>query len=498
MTRLRAAALTAAASLALLGTGVLPAQADPVVEGADALSEVRPEGARVVAVAVELSEALPEDLDVPLADLTVTVGDDTRTVLDAYVTDEARPGAPEAAGGVLYVALDPTDATAPAVSPAELVGEYTVTLASPVTQDDAVLLPAFEVTNRAVRTDVVDDFTAGSLTGSTGATLAFRLFTPEGVDDDAEVPLVVFLHGGGEVGEDNVAQLTANRGAVAFADPAWQAEHPAYVLAPQLPLPEDSQWEMPEIQTALAELVDQAAALPGVDEDRVYLTGLSRGARGALQLWPTDTDRFAAALIAAGRAGQDGSTDHLAALAGLPLWATHSIDDDVVSYVDGTLAVMAALEDAGAPVARGTWAGDLPAAEAEAEAATLWEEAEARGVTTLFTTFEEGTTPVAPHFSWIPTYGNEVMLRWLFAQTRQVAEPTPTPTPAPTTAEPTDPAEVPTETDEPGGVVSRPGPARGEQLPATGAPALGAAGVTASLVLAGAVLLAARRRTVRG
>lgn len=497
MSRVRAAALTAAASLALLGTGVLPAQADPVVVGADALSEVRPEGARVVAITVELSEALPADLDVPLADVTVTVGDDTRTVQDVYVTDEARPGAPEGGGELLYVALDPTDDAAPAVYPDELVGEYTVTLASPVTQDDVVLLPAFEVANRAVLTDVVDDFAAGSLTGSTGATLNFRLFTPEGADG-AEVPLVVFLHGGGEVGEDNVAQLTANRGAVAFADPAWQAEHPAYVLAPQLPLPADSQWEMPEIQTALGELVDQALSLPGVDEDRVYLTGLSRGARGALQLWPTDTDRFAAALIAAGRASQDGSTEHLAALAGLPLWATHSVDDDVVSYVDGTLAVMEALEDAGGSVARGSWAGDLPAAAAEAEAANLWEEAQAAGITTLFTTFEEGTTPVAPHFSWIPTYGNTVMLEWLFAQVRQAEEPTPTPTPAPTTPEPTDPAPVPSEADEPGGVVTPPSPARGEQLPATGAPALATAGLVATLVLGGALLLAARRRGVRG
>lgn len=303
------------------------------------------------------------------------------------------------------------------------------------------------------------------------------------------------------MGDDNVAQLTANRGAVAFADPAWQAEHPAYVLAPQLPLPEDSQWEMPGIQTALAELVDQAAGLPGVDEDRVYLTGLSRGARGALQLWPTDTDRFAAALIAAGRASQDGSTDHLAALAGLPLWATHSIDDDVVSYADGTLAVMAALENAGVPVARGSWAGDLPAAEAEAEAANLWEEAQAAGITTLFTTFEEGTTPVAPHFSWIPTYGNEVMLEWLFAQARQVEEPTPTPAPTPTepTPEPTDPSPAPTETDDPVGAVSRPGPVSGEQLPATGTPAVAAVGAFGVLLLAGAALLCARRRlTPRG
>ena len=488
-------------------------QAAPVV-GVDALSEVRPEGARVVAVAVELTEELPADLVVPVADLTVTVGDSARTVQDVYVTDTARTDADEVPGRYLHIALDPTEESAQALYPEDLVGEYTVSLASPVTgADDVVLLPAFDVVNRAVLTDVVDDFTSGTFTGSSDATLTYRLFTPAGVQDDdaAPVPLVVFLHGGGEVGDDNVAQLTANRGAVAFAEEQWQSGHPAYVLAPQLPLPEDSQWEMPGIQTALAEMVDEFAARPTVDEDRLYLSGLSRGARGALQLLPTAPERFAGALLAAGRASQDGSTEHVAALVDLPLWATHAIDDDVVSYEDGSQVFIATLEEAGAVVTRGTWSGSLPSDDAEAAAAALLQEARAGDSHTLFTTFAAGTTPVGPHHSWIPTFDNHVMLEWLFTQQRSPEEPaptptptsTPSPTPSPTTTEPdpepTDTAgpgpTTPSSDDATGGVPTTPGSAGGSgQLPSTGVPVLGTIGVAGLLVLGGLSALVRRRR----
>ena len=58
MRRVRAVALAAVVSMAGVGLAALPAQAQPVVVGADALSEVRPEGARVVAVdPVEMDSA---------------------------------------------------------------------------------------------------------------------------------------------------------------------------------------------------------------------------------------------------------------------------------------------------------------------------------------------------------------------------------------------------------------------------------------------------------
>ena len=111
----------------------------------------------------------------------------------------------------------------------------------------------------------------------------------------------------------------------------------------------------------------------------------------------------------------------------VPLWATHSIDDPTVNYTTGTLALINALEAAGAPVTRGEWPGDLPDRAAEAEALRLWAQADAKDSHTLLTTYTAGTTPVNAHWSWVPTYLNDVMIDWLFSQDLQDREQAPQP-----------------------------------------------------------------------
>jgi predicted peptidase len=103
----------------------------------------------------------------------------------------------------------------------------------------------------------------------------------------------------------------------------------------------------------------------------------------------------------------------------VPIWATHSIDDPTVNYTTGTLALMNALDAAGALVTRGQWAGNLPELQAEAEALRQYAQAEASNSHTLLTAYTPGTTPVNAHWSWVPTYLNDVMLDWLFDQDLQ-------------------------------------------------------------------------------
>ena len=74
----------------------------------------------------------------------------------------------------------------------------------------------------------------------------------------------------------------------------------------------------------------------------------------------------------------------------MPIWATHSIDDPTVNYTPGTLALMNALDAAGAPTTRGQWAGNLPDRTAEAEALRLWAQAERTSSHTLFTAYTAG------------------------------------------------------------------------------------------------------------
>ena len=75
-----------------------------------------------------------------------------------------------------------------------------------------------------------DEFQSGD------ATLRYRLFTPVPAEDGTQPPLVIFLHGAGERGDDNAAQL--KHGVVEFYK--RQQKHPCVVFAPQCPA--ESMW----------------------------------------------------------------------------------------------------------------------------------------------------------------------------------------------------------------------------------------------------------------
>jgi predicted peptidase len=417
----------------------------PSVVRADLVTHVFPEtGHRVVAVALRYDRPLhvPAGSSAARAAFTVTAtvdgGAAPRTVTDVYSAREL-PGdvwrVRDGPGRYLIVELDPADANAGvngnspdgATAPRDLRGAYTIEQTTSVrdVHGDEVPPPPFALENDGVVQPVVDDFGRRSFTDAGGTRLAFRLFRPEPQRRGRSYPLVLFLHGGGETGSPqvspaNVTQITANRGALVWATPERQADHPAFVVAPQLP-GRTSQWTEPAIQAAVMSLVDRLGARYPIDPDRVYVTGLSRGARGAVEFLSNHPRTFAGALLAAARAEGD-DVSGVPAFASVPLWLTHAADDPVVPFA-GSVDIANALEAAGAPVTRAEWAGDNSASAAadraaEAAARRLLARARATGSHTLFTTYTPGTVAVNAHFSWGPTYETDVMLDWLFAQER--------------------------------------------------------------------------------
>lgn len=408
------------------------------VEGADLLTTVTPrDNWRVTAVAVRYAD--PVDLrggTIPPSafEVTATVNGQRapRTVTRAYpntapeVADRGRPG------HYVIIELDPADANARAAGadPLPLARAYAIRqVADLTTRAGAVVLPAspLAVRNDGVRSPVVDEFTAGSFIDSTGFELRFRLYRP--AEGHRRHPLVVTLHGGGEVADNNMTQLTGNRIAVAFAKPERQRRNPAFVLAPQVPLPrpmdgpDGTDWTDARVSAATVELIDTVVAREPVDTDRIYLAGLSSGGRGIYDLLPRFPDKFAAAVPTCGW----GAAAGMEKITHIPLWADHSIDDPVVPYREGrfgrpgTWTLMNALEAAGATVTRGEWANNLPKAEFETRSRALLRAARAAGSHVLFTSYTPGTTPPFAHFAWGQTYENDVVIDWLFAQSRRGA-----------------------------------------------------------------------------
>ncbi|MCQ8187727.1 phospholipase [Streptomyces sp. RCU064] len=456
MTRRTAFAMAAGTVTGSLVINTAPASADapapgrPVAPGANPvlrttlITQVTPRNNwRVTAVAIRYAAPIDTHGGVipPSAfQVTADLGGQSaaRTVTRVYPSTVARTDdLPDAGrpGGYLVIELDPDDANARAsgTDPLPLHGAYTVRQVADVRTPGGDLVLAagpLAIRNDDVINPVVADFTAGSFTDSTGFELAFRLYQPEGFvrSPGAAVryPLVVTLHGGGEVADNNVTQLTANRVAVTFAKPERQRRHPAFVLAPQIPLPrpmdgpDGTDWTDPKVRAALVELIDAFTTQRPVDADRLYLVGLSSGARGIFNLLPRRPHTFAAALATAGW----GDPSTMDGITHIPMWTDHSIDDPVVPYREGrfgkpgTWTLMNTLESAGARVTRGEWANDLPKAEFEARSRALLNRARRAGSHVLFTSYTPGTTPVSPHFAWAQTYENDVVIDWLFQQSR--------------------------------------------------------------------------------
>jgi predicted peptidase len=411
-----------------------PASAsDPQPVGADVITQVDQFGFRVAAVAVEYSRVLTlaaNEVPTTAFEVIAQLGDDVgpRTVISGYTSKTPGMTTPAQPGRYVILELDPNDANAyvtyddggTRIYPLE--GAYTTTQVEDlVGPNGKVRVPAGSppVTNDGVLNPVVDDFGTGSFAGTSGTVLPYRLFTPDApgtrgasssVQQGKTYPLVVFLHGGGERATDNLVHIVANESAVAFARPDRQATDPSFVLAPQT----TGLWFSPAVHTAVVELIEQTVESHPIDTDRIYVTGLSLGAWGMYNgLLPNNPDLFAAAIAVCGT----GNAGLAPSYADVPIWATHSRDDGILSW-NGTNNIMNAIENAGTPVTRAEWAGNLEREAAEDAARAHWAAAEAEGSHTLFTTFTTGTTPVNPHFSWIPTYSNDVILDWLFAQSR--------------------------------------------------------------------------------
>lgn len=204
-----------------------------------------------------------------------------------------------------------------------------------------------------------DEYSREVFTSSKGDRLQYRLLKPENMKADEKYPLVLFLHGAGERGDDNQKQLA--HGGQMFLNPVNREKYPSFVVIPQCP--EDGYWgynERPSsflpgnmplapaisgVFSTLKELLDTYLAMPQVDRDRVYIIGLSMGAMGTYDLVSRYPDIFAAAVPICGTV----NPARLSKPMNVQFRIFHGDNDDVVT-VEGSRAAYRALKAAGTPV----------------------------------------------------------------------------------------------------------------------------------------------------
>lgn len=197
-------------------------------------------------------------------------------------------------------------------------------------------------------------------------TMKYLLYVPDEYEQRDKWPLVLFLHGAGERGDD--LEKVKRHGPPKLIKAG--KEFPFILVAPQCPA---ERWWRPFELTAL---LDEIIKTHNVDEDRVYVTGLSMGGYGTWDLAILTPERFAAIAPICG----GGIPYRAKRIAKVPIWVFHGAKDTVVPVKKSEEMIKALKKAGGAP---------------------------------KFTVY-----PEAGHDSWTAAYEDPAFFEWLLRQER--------------------------------------------------------------------------------
>ncbi|MEO1029999.1 MAG: prolyl oligopeptidase family serine peptidase [Bacteroidota bacterium] len=224
-------------------------------------------------------------------------------------------------------------------------------------------------------------------------TLKYRLLLPKDFSENKSYPLVLFLHGAGERGDDNDKQLV--HGSNLFLNEKHRDSFPAIIIFPQCT--KDDYWSKLEADRStrpisfkykyneaptkamglVMDLMDRMVKKPFVKTDQVYVMGLSMGGMGTFEIIYRKPSMFAAAIPICGGGDPESASAYAKDIA---LWIFHGANDDVVDPLLSINMASAILKEGGFPG---------------------------------LTIFDH-----ANHNSWDPTFAEPELLPWLFSKTK--------------------------------------------------------------------------------
>ena len=237
--------------------------------------------------------------------------------------------------------------------------------------------------------NVLENYAKREFKTPEGQVLRYRWYFPSDIQSGEKVPLLIFLHGAGERGDDN--EKTLVHGARDFVSEKLQSRQKCAVLIPQCP--EGQQWvnvpwsddahtipsEPSDALKLVKQLMDELCESQAIDTNRIYLSGLSMGGFGAWDLVSRYPNHFAAVVAICG--GGDSDEKVVRKFKHVPIWVFHGDADQAVK-VKRSRDMVAALK--------------------------------AVGGQPKYTEY-----PNTGHNSWTETYANPDLYRWLLSQKRK-------------------------------------------------------------------------------
>ena len=278
--------------------------------------------------------------------------------------------------------------------------DYTVTQNVDINTSNGNTFKASEdkIKSSNIVTPVVDDFKKMTYKDSSGNSMDYRLFEPK-VEEGKKYPLVLLLHGSGERGSDNDMQLLGNEGGTTWANPELQAKNPSYVLAPQAKAAEELSmyWTEEPNYTLMMDILKETIEKYDIDENRIYVVGMSNGGIGTWNVIEKNPELFAAAVPICGIGNiknMDLKTEYkplkdysvFKDIKDMPIWIFHAEDDPLVD-VRYSRDAQKAIKKLG-------------------------------GTSVKYTEYAEGTVMPMGHFSWVPALQDQKMIEWLFNQSK--------------------------------------------------------------------------------
>ncbi len=218
-------------------------------------------------------------------------------------------------------------------------------------------------------------------------TLLYRLLLPENFNPAKKYPVLFFLHGAGERGNNNEAQLL--HGGDLLQSARMRKDFPAIVVVPQCPAKDF--WANVQIRSTgerfgfqeggepgkamglLLNLIDNYREQKYADKDRFYIGGLSMGGMGTLEVLRRKPKVFAAAFSICG----GDHVNNVKKYKKVPLWFFHGEKDTTVPSEKSKVVV-----------------AELQRLKAKDVMLTLY--------------------PEAGHNSWDATFAEPELLPWLF------------------------------------------------------------------------------------